>query len=599
VKDWIRLLGLMARIAFRYEPRRTVICLALGVVMAGLAAATATAQRWLVDSVTTGTSAGVLAAVLLGAAALALSTNGHWLQGNLRSDVSHHVAMRLSRQIAADAAAIPHITHLEHPPFLDRIVMIRRGALSISGAGWLVVGTLEQLVALSLSIWLLASVHPLLILAVLFAAAPLYTANRGRQTMQRAADQTAEAERIENDLHSLCIDPEPAKEIRTARSGPAISELADGIWSSALRRQLIAQMRASGLELSGWVVYVGGFVAALTLTIALAGDQRATTGDLVLVVYIAGQLRGQLSRLVHGVVGLGAAGRIINHFQWFTEYAVNAKTSGGTPPPQRITQGIDFREVSFRYPGSDKSVLSGVNLRVPAGSTMAIVGINGAGKSTLVKLLTGMYRPTSGVITVDNEDLNTINLVDWRKQSTGTFQDHVKFQFKAFETVGVGRLSAVNDRPAVEEAVREAGAGTVVATLPTGLDSQLGRIFQGAELSHGQWQRLALARGRMRSRPLLVILDEPTAALDPHAEHEVYEQFAEISRATARELGTITVLVSHRFSTVSMADLIVVLDQGVIVESGTHADLLARGGSYALHYRTQRQAYQPAEPSER
>jgi ATP-binding cassette, subfamily B, bacterial len=593
VKDWIRTLLRLAGIAFRYERRRTMICLALGTVLAGMAAATAIAQRWLVDSAELGTTAGVLAAAVLGAAALALSTNGHWLQGNLRSDVSHHVAMRLSQEIAADAAAIPQITHLEHPPFLDRIVMIRRGALSISGAGWLVVGTLEQLVGLALSVWLLASVHPLLMLAVLFAAVPLYTANRGRRTVQRVADETAEAERTENDLHSLCIDPESAKEVRTARSGLVISELADGIWGKALRRQLIAQMRAGGLELSGWAVYVTGFVAALTLTITLASDQRATTGDLVLVVYIAAQLRGQLSRVVYGVVGIGDAGRIINHFQWFTEYAAASKKSGGTPPPERLTGGIELREVSFRYPGSDKSVLSSVDLRLPAGSIVAIVGVNGAGKSTLVKLLTGMYKPTSGVITVDDEDLDTIDLGAWRKRSTGTFQDHMKFQFKAFETVGVGRLSAVDDRPVVEEAVREARADAVVATLPEGLDSQIGRIFEGAELSHGQWQRLALARGRMRSRPLLVVLDEPTAALDPHAEHEVYEQFAEMARATARTLGTITVLVSHRFSTVSTADLIVVLDNGVIIESGTHSDLLARGGSYAIQYKTQRQAYQP------
>jgi ATP-binding cassette subfamily B protein len=203
-----------------------------------------------------------------------------------------------------------------------------------------------------------------------------------------------------------------------------------------------------------------------------------------------------------------------------------------------------------------------------------------------------MYEPTSGSITVDGKDLSEIRISAWRARTTGTFQDHMKFQFKAFETIGVGSLPELENRSAIEQAVRDAKADTVVAKLPDGLDSQLGRIFEGTELSHGQWQRLALARGRMRRGPLMIVLDEPTAALDPQAEHDVYEQFAEMMKATAKSLGTITVLVSHRFSTVSMADLILVLDKGVIVESGSHADLLARNGSYAEHYRTQQQAYQ-------
>lgn len=592
MKDWLRTLQYVARITFRYERRRAAICLALVAVMAGVGAATAIAQRWLVDAAGIGTANGVLMAAIVGGVALALSTNGHWLQGNLQSDISNHVTMRLSQEIAANAAAIPRVAHLEHPPFLDRIVTIRRGAYAIASAGWTVVETLGQLVGLALSIWLVATVHPMLIFAVLFAAVPLYTANRGRRTLQRATEETAESERIEHELHKLCIEPESAKEIRTARSGLAVSALADQIWGSALRRQLAAQLRAGGLQLAGWIVYVAGFVAALTITISLASDQRATVGDLVLVIYIAGQLRGQLSWVVAGVVWIGESGRAARHLQWFFEYVAESKQTGGNRPPTRLFDGIEFHGVGFRYPGSDRNILTDVSLRIAAGSTMAVVGVNGAGKSTLVKLLTGMYKPTSGTITVDGEDLASFGVSAWRTNITGTFQDHMKFQFKAFETVGVGDLRELDNRPVVGEAVRDARADTVVAKLPNGLDSQLGRIFEGADLSHGQWQRLALARGRMRRSPLLVVLDEPTAALDPQAEHEVYEQFAQMADAPAKALGAVTVLVSHRFSTVSMADLIVVLDDGVVVESGSHADLLALDGLYATQYRTQWQAYQ-------
>jgi ATP-binding cassette subfamily B protein len=218
---------------------------------------------------------------------------------------------------------------------------------------------------------------------------------------------------------------------------------------------------------------------------------------------------------------------------------------------------------------------------------VAIVGENGAGKTTLVKLLSGMYRPTSGRILVDGVNLADMPSDAWRARLSGAFQDFFRFELTAGRSVGLGDLPRLDERPAVLAAVERAGAADVVERLAAGLDTQLGPTWDGGvELSFGQWQKLALARGFMRDAPHLLVLDEPTAALDAETEHALFERYA----AAARGDG-ITILVSHRFSTVRMADSIVVLDGARVVESGSHESLMARGGHYAELYGIQAAAY--------
>jgi ATP-binding cassette subfamily B protein len=256
-----------------------------------------------------------------------------------------------------------------------------------------------------------------------------------------------------------------------------------------------------------------------------------------------------------------------------------------------LRTGIRLESVDFAYPGSDEPVLRGIDLDLPAGSTVAIVGENGAGKTTLAKLLTGMYPPDSGRILVDGTDLETIPPDRWRERTTAVFQDFLRLSLEAREVVGVGDLPRSGDEEAVAAAVRRGGAQGVVDRLPDGLATPLGRWFTGGhELSGGQWQRLALARGQMRAAPLLTVLDEPTASLDAVAEARLFARFAEVSR-TAREAGGVTVLISHRFSTVRMADLIVVLDDGRVIEAGDHDTLLRTGGTYAQLFTLQEHAY--------
>jgi ATP-binding cassette subfamily B protein len=254
-------------------------------------------------------------------------------------------------------------------------------------------------------------------------------------------------------------------------------------------------------------------------------------------------------------------------------------------PPRVHSQQIEFRDVSFRYPGSDRWVLRHVSLELRPGEKLAIVGENGAGKSTLVKLLMRLYDPTEGAILYGGVDLRDMNARDLRDRIGVLFQDFVRYQFTASENIGVGWVPALEDRPRIERAVDDGGARSVVDALPQKLDSMLGGWFEeGQELSGGQWQKIALARAFMRDSEVLV-LDEPTASLDAESEHEL---FVRLQKLAAERTA---IFISHRFSTVRKADRIAVLKDGHVEELGTHAELLAMDGRYAHLFRLQAAGY--------
>jgi ATP-binding cassette subfamily B protein len=278
---------------------------------------------------------------------------------------------------------------------------------------------------------------------------------------------------------------------------------------------------------------------------------------------------------------------------WLEDYAATRDRAATEPAPSTLQLGVTFDQVSFTYPGANRPALDDVSLHFPAGGVVAIVGENGAGKSTLVKLVCGLYEPTRGRILVDGTNLKEVDLAAWRGRLSGAFQDFFPFEFPVRQSIGVGDLPNIDSDTRVRAAAQKAGAASLVEGLPQGLDTQLGVTWEaGVALSHGQWQRIALARAYMRRTPLVLMLDEPSSALDAETEHALFDRYAEAAREEQRvALGGVTILVSHRFSTVQMADLIVVIGGAQVVETGSHTELMELKGTYAELYTLQASSY--------
>jgi ATP-binding cassette subfamily B protein len=255
------------------------------------------------------------------------------------------------------------------------------------------------------------------------------------------------------------------------------------------------------------------------------------------------------------------------------------------PAPRPIKDGFQFEKVAFSYPGSDRAVLHNIDLRIAKGEKIAIIGANGAGKTTLVKLLARLYEPTEGRILLDGVDLRDYAVEDLRREIGVIFQDYMRYDLLVKENIGFGNLDRLTDRSAIETAARKGQASEMIARLPDTYDQVVGRRFEGGvNLSGGEWQKIALARAYMRDAQVL-ILDEPTATLDARAEYEVFLRFAELTQ------GRTSVLISHRFSTVRMADRILVLSGGQISEQGSHQELVGAGGLYAELFELQAAGY--------
>ncbi|MEE6257653.1 ABC transporter ATP-binding protein [Plantactinospora sonchi] len=594
MRDWYRLLRHVTRTALRADRRAATILCALTAGQAGVIAALGLSQRWLVDHTANRQLAGVVGAVALGAAAFGLSAGAGRIQSNLMIYLANRTKGDLNEETQRRVSSIPTITHVEHGPYVDRWNRLFQNSWSLASMPWSVLNATAALLSLAVTIGLLAWVSPALCPLALLAV-PLFLANRRADRLLREArDAATQLLRHERRLHELCVEPEPAKEVMLAGSGEMLNRRATASWEAAATRETHARLRGAAYQGAAWLLYTVALAGALVVVADLIADGRTTVGAAVMVITLATQLQSQLHTVLESLSTVAQAGQVVENYWWLRRYA-DQEDRPGDPAPAALTGGISLHDVRFRYPGADHDVLHDVSLHLPAGSTVAVVGANGAGKSTLVKLLTGIYRPTSGTITVDQRPLTGLDVTSWRTRLTGVFQDFARLRLLTSETVGVGSVRHVRDRRTIRAAVDRADAAEVVAGLPDGLDTQLGATFDGVEPSLGQWQRLALARSLMREvsgdrPPLAVVLDEPTAALDPIAEHELFQHFMAQVRAATRQ-GAVTVLVSHRFTTVRMADLIVVLADGRVAELGGHAELMAAGGGYAELYRLQERAY--------
>jgi ATP-binding cassette, subfamily B, bacterial len=538
--------------------------------------------------------AATVAAVFLPVLAL-LNTIGSHLLHVLFVEVADMNVIQLTEEIAGLAQGPAGLAHLERPDYANKLELISSEGkwryMGLSSA----VTSIGVVIQSTLTILLLARLQPVLLLLLLFAIPPLVGTRLAWRNFERI--WTGYAGRLRRARHysDLALRADAAKEVRLFGLEDELRARIHSSWSEIQRALLRADLRGVLTQSGGFFVFGLGYVGALLIVVRGAVRGSHTPGDVVLAVSLA----AQTNRLVFDVVSsLGrlqrsasAAGRL----RWLRGLVRDLYPPQTHPGerPSRLGDGIRIEHVDFRYPGVDADVLSDIELVLPAGSTVAFVGENGAGKSTLVKLLCRFYEPSGGRITIDGVDLATIDPGRWREQIAVGFQDFVRFELLAGESVGVGDLPLLDDRAAIESAVDRAAARDVVEDLPQGLDTPIGRTqpSAGNDLSGGQWQKLALARAMMRERPLLLILDEPTSALDAHAEHELFDRYAESARAVALATGGIAIFVSHRFSTVRMADRIVVIDGGRIAEQGTHEELVVDDGIYAELFSLQAAAY--------
>jgi ATP-binding cassette subfamily B protein len=395
-------------------------------------------------------------------------------------------------------------------------------------------------------------------------------------------------------MFGLATDASSAKELQVYRLHADLRRRHSIRWGAAGRVLARGEAQAAAIGAAGQLVFAVAYVVAVLIVLRHAVAGRSNSGDVILVLTLATQVHLQVSSGVELLQRLQRMAQGMGRLRWLRELVGRQEPPAGDdePVPARLREGIRLRNVSFTYPGTSRPVLSEVDLLLPAGQIVAVVGENGAGKTTLAKLLCRFYDVTDGVITVDGVDIRRFPLRPWRARISAAFQDFVRFELTAQQTVGVGDLPRVDDADAVRAALGRARVDDLVERLEHGLDTQLGKTWaEGTELSGGQWQKLALGRATMREGPLLLVLDEPTAALDAQAEHRLFDRYAANARRVARETGGVTLLVSHRFSTVRMADLILVVADGRIAEVGAHDELMRAGGLYADLYSLQAAAY--------
>ena len=503
------------------------------------------------------------------------------------------VTIALESHVAELQASVATVEHHERPDYLDRLSILRDQVFVLDHMYMSLFTTCGWVLRLGVTIVLLVSVHPALALLAVFAL-PTVLTSTWRPAVERAAEEAgAQSQRLARHLFDTATTAPPGKEVRVAGIGRRLAEDRRKAWEGWYGRVASARWASAAWHTAGWAVFGAGFVGAVVF---VAYGIESTPGEVLLVLAAGSRLSAYIGATV-GEIGFlrGIWMDGSRRMAWLEDYAA-AKTEHATlPAPAAIGEGIVLENVSFAYPGTTAQVLKDIDLGLPAGSVVALVGENGAGKTTLVKLLCKMYEPTRGRILVDGTDLARVAAPAWRNRLAGAFQDFFRFEFHARRTVGVGDAARMDERPAVETAVGRAGAEDVVAALTDGLETQLGPTWpDGVEVSFGQWQKLSLARGFMRDEPLLLVLDEPTAALDAETEHALFERYASAARGGAggeARSGRITLLVSHRFSTVRMADLIVVMDGARVVEVGAHDDLMAAGGQYAELYEIQAAAY--------
>jgi len=510
--------------------------------------------------------------------------------------------MRLRAELMDLVNGPPRIDHLDRPDVASTVALVRDGLHATTRSLEGVLQLTGLLLQLAVTIAALIVVSPLFAVLPLCAVVPVLAERTAQSTVERARERTAERLRLAKHLLEVATSIGPVRELRLSGAEDEILRRQRDAWDEVTTKMWRAQLKAAVYRAGGQGLFALGYGGATVLELYSAWRGHASAGDLVLVITLALQVSVQVSGILGVLSLLQVAARTTGRIGELRAAAAAAPapcagaavagTADPRPVPGRLDDGITLEDVSFSYPGVEQPVLSGVSVHIPAGSVLALVGENGAGKSTLVKLLCGLYQPTGGRILIDGHDLAGLDPARWRSRVAPLFQDFHRIELTLRESIGHGDIARLSDTEAVRAAAEKARADRVLRAVPEGLTGYVGHSYcDGTELSGGQWQTVGLARALMRQHPLLLLLDEPAAALDAAAEHDLFERYASSAGQAGREDGGITVLISHRFSTVGMADLIAVLDHGQLTECGTHRELMAAPGLYAELFTLQARAY--------
>lgn len=434
---------------------------------------------------------------------------------------------------------------------------------------------------------LLGTANPVIVILLIVSTLPIvFFRLYFSHTLYEWQKRTASSERRLQYFNMILTAEWFAKELRLFNTGPIFGARYSNLRTQLRTERMALVFRRARLELLVQSVTVAALFIAFGLAINDAVSRAITIGQLVITFQAFQRGQGALKSLFSSLSSLYENNLFLQDFYQFVE--IEQRIQAPAQPqaiPRPFQQGIRFENVAFRYSHGYRTVLKNINLDIKPGEVVALVGENGAGKTTLIKLLCRLYDPTEGCITLDGQDLRSFDPIELRKAITVMFQDFNVYQLSALENIWLGDTKTEPDMEKIQLAAWQSGADAVIQKLSHGYDTQLGNQFEGGnELSHGQWQKVALARAFMRDAQLIV-LDEPTSALDVITESEIFERFRNIIA------GKSAILISHRLSTIQMADRIFVLDDGNIIESGSHDELMHLDGHYANLYRTQAKFY--------
>ena len=591
LRKHVRAIGAAVALQWRVAPAAAAGLALLSAATAGSGALAAWLTKRLLDAIAAhhAQEAVWLAALAGGVSGLALCVShvAQILSATIRRRVTLHVERALFRKVSE----LDGLRHFEDPAFHDRLRLAEQSAREAPHqVGDLALALIRAVVSIGALFGVVVAVSPMIALLLLVSGVlGLITRIARTRGDLQMFDAAARTQRWREAYRSLLVDVRAAKEIRLFALADLLIGRMLGALDRATSRETAIEQRGAALQIG--LALVGAVVTAIGAAVVASGAVagRFGVGDVALFLAAVAGIQLAFGGLVYQI---GTAGRVLHLFHNYRDVLAIEVPAGGTAPVAPLRRAIELRDVWFRYGDDQPWVLRGIDLVLPHGAAVGLVGLNGAGKSTLVKLLCGFYAPSRGEVLWDGVDVRTLDRRALAQRIAVVFQDFMTYDLTAGENIGLGDLRHLDDEPRLRAAATAAGIDSALRALPAGYHTLLSRVLAGdgaapssGALSGGQWQRVAVARALMRDTADLLILDEPSAGLDAEAEHA-------LQRALDRHaVGRSRLLISHRLGSLRGADTIAVLADGAIREQGTHEQLMARGRDYARLFRLQASAY--------